>query len=205
MLEKGYVILPGVDAGVLAECRRLTESRVEGGGTRRLFERISELADLLAHLTPDSELTLCRSILFDKTPESNWKVGWHQDVTLACETRFEKEGWSNWTFKDGVPHVQPPVAVLEQMLTLRLHLDECGSDNGPLRVLPGSHRKGKLSAQEIQSLVASETPEECLCAAGEVLLMRPLLIHSSGSATRPGRRRVVHLEFCPTRVIPVSS
>jgi len=205
MLEKGFAILPGVDVEVLAECRRLTEARVEGGGTRRLFERIPELAELLADLNPDPELVLCRSILFDKTAESNWKVGWHQDVTLACPTRFDREGWSNWTVKDGLPHVQPPVEVLEQMLTLRLHLDECGSDNGPLRVLPGTHQKGKLSAQEIQSLVASETPEECLCAAGQVLAMRPLLVHSSGSATRPGRRRVIHLEFCPTRAIPVSS
>ena len=106
---------------------------------------------------------------------------------------------------DAVPHVQPPVAVLEQMLTLRLHLDPCGPDKGPLRVLPGSHRLGKLSAEQIQHQVRSQVAVECLCEAGEILAMRPLLVHSSGSALRPGRRRVIHLEFCPTRAIPVSS
>ncbi|MBN9420740.1 MAG: phytanoyl-CoA dioxygenase family protein [Candidatus Eremiobacteraeota bacterium] len=166
---------------------------------RRLFERVPALAELLRPLlVPDMEL--CRSILFDKTPLSNWKVGWHQDVTLACPVRFERAGWTNWTVKDGVPHVQPPVAVLEQMVTVRLHLDDCGADNGPLRVVPGSHRLGRLSAEEIQARVATSEAVECVCRAGEVLRMRPLLVHSSGSATRPGRRRVVHLEFCPLGV-----
>ncbi len=101
--------------------------------------------------------------------------------------------------------VQPPVKVLEQMLTLRLHLDECGPENGPPRVLPGTHLRGKLTAKEIQHLATTEASEECLCIAGEIWAMRPLLIHRSGSATRPGRRRVIHLEFCPTRAIPASS
>lgn len=205
MLEAGFAVLPGVSAEVLAGCLRLTEARVEGGGTRRLFERIPELAELLTDVNGGPDMVLCRSILFDKTAESNWKVGWHQDVTLACEARFEREGWTNWTVKEGVPHVQPPVAVLEQMLTLRLHLDPCGADNGPLRVLFGSHRFGRLSAEEIQRLVGSQAAVDCLCEAGEILAMRPLLVHSSGSALRPGRRRVIHLEFCTTRAIPVSS
>jgi hypothetical protein len=200
-MEAGFEILSGVGPDVLEECRRLTTGRVEGGGTRRLFERVPELQRLLGSLW-EPGMELCRSILFDKTADSNWKVGWHQDVTLACPTRFEREGWTNWSLKDGVPHVQPPVSVLEQMVTVRLHLDDCDAENGPLRVLPGSHRLGRLSAQEIRALVASEVALECLCRAGGVLRMRPLLVHSSGSALRPGRRRVVHLEFLPPGLLP---
>ncbi len=196
-MTEGFEIVPGVGAEVLARCLQLTRAPVEGGGTRRLFERMPELAELLSPLCAVPGMVLSRSILFDKTAESNWKVGWHQDVTLACEQRFERPGWTNWTVKDGVPHVQPPLEVLEQMLTLRLHLDPCGADNGPLRALPGSHQLGRLSPAEIQRLVAAETAVDCLCEAGQLLRMRPLLVHSSGSATRPGRRRVVHLEFWP--------
>lgn len=198
-------VFPGA---VLARCRDLLAAPLEGGGQRRLFERVPELSDLLNGLNRRAEevcgcsMVLCRSILFDKTPTANWKVGWHQDVTLACSQRFERDGWRNWTEKDGLPHVQPPVAVLESMLTLRLHLDPCGSDNGPLRVLPGSHRLGHLSAAEVAAQVASLEPVECVCEAGELLLMRPLLVHSSSSARAPGRRRVVHLEFCPPAVLP---
>ncbi len=193
---------------MLERCRELLASPLEGGGQRRLFERMPKLADLLSDLGRraeqilGSEAILCRSLLFDKTPAANWKVGWHQDVTLACSQRFELEGWRNWTEKDGLPHVQPPVAVLESMLTLRLHLDPCGRDNGPLRVLPGSHRLGRLNAGEIAAQVASVAPLECLCAAGEVLFMKPLLIHSSRPARAVGRRRVIHLEFCPRRLLP---
>lgn len=208
VLESGFKIESGVSGAVLARCCDLLAAPLEGGGQRRVFERVPELSDLLVGLSWRAEevcgcaVVLCRSILFDKTPTANWKVGWHQDVTLSCSQRFELDGWRNWTEKDGLPHVQPPVAVLESMLTLRLHLEPCGSDNGPLRVLPGSHRSGRLSPTEVAAQVASVEPVECACEAGEVLLMRPLLVHSSSSARAPGRRRVVHLEFCPRAVLP---
>lgn len=85
-----------------------------------------------------------RGILFDKTPEANWKVPWHQDLTIAVRKRAEVAGYGPWTVKAGVPHVQPPVAVLERMLAVRLHLDNCGEENGPVRVVPGSHRARRL-------------------------------------------------------------
>ncbi len=130
-----------------------------------------------------------RGILFDKTPQGNWKVPWHQDLSIAVASRVEVPGFEPWSIKDGVVHVQPPVQVLEAMVTLRLHLDDCGLDNGPLRVLPGTHLLGKVETPPAVPEVV------CCLPAGGALLMRPLLMHASSAATGPGRRRVIHLEF----------
>ena len=138
-----------------------------------------------------------RSLLFDKTPDANWKVPWHQDRTIAVRERREADGFGPWSVKAGVTHVQPPAALLERMLTLRLHLDPCDESNGPLRVLPGSHRGGFLSPGQIRAWrERGDAPKSCCSArSGDILLMRPLLLHASSPAERPGRRRVVHLEW----------
>jgi hypothetical protein len=136
-----------------------------------------------------------RGLLFDKTLSANWKVAWHQDLTIAVRQRREVSGYGPWSVKAGVQHVQPPVSVLEEMVTLRLHLDDCGETNGPLQVMPGSHRAGKLSAEDIQSWRAKVPAVNCTVKCGGVLLMRPLLLHASSAARQPGHRRVIHLEF----------
>ena len=136
-----------------------------------------------------------RSIFFDKTPEANWKVAWHQDLTIAVQQKIEVAGFTAWSVKDGVSHVQPPVEVLEQMLALRLHLDECCPGNGPLQVIPGSHKSGRLTAQQISQWREKHSPHICSVPRGGALMMRPLLLHSSSPATEPRHRRVVHLEF----------
>lgn len=136
-----------------------------------------------------------RGLLFDKTPGANWKVAWHQDLTIALKERREVPGYGPWSVKAGVQHVQPPASILEKMLTLRLNLDDCGESNGPLRVLSGSHRSGKLSATEIQDWRKRVPAVDCLGKRGSVLLMRPLLLHASSAAQTPGHRRVIHLEF----------
>jgi ectoine hydroxylase-related dioxygenase (phytanoyl-CoA dioxygenase family) len=136
-----------------------------------------------------------RAILFDKTPDANWKVVWHQDLTIALRERRDVPGFHPWSEKAGIVHVQPPVAVLERMVTLRLHLDDCGPDNGPLRVLPGSHRHGKLSPTAIDRWRTEKPEVACTVNRGGVLLMRPLLLHASSPATVPAHRRVIHLEY----------
>ena len=136
-----------------------------------------------------------RAILFDKTPDANWKVTWHQDLTIAVQEEREAEGFGPWSVKDGVTHVQPPVRVLEPMLTLRLHLDDCDENNGPLRVLRGSHQSGKLSSVEIQKWRERQAEEVCLSPRGGALLMRPLLLHASSQAKTPRHRRVLHIEW----------
>jgi hypothetical protein len=136
-----------------------------------------------------------RGLLFDKTPEANWKVAWHQDLSIAVKRRIEVPGFGPWSVKTGVQHVQPPIAVMERMVALRLHLDDCLEDNGPLQVLPGSHRAGRLGAEKIQNWRAHTLSVSCNINRGGVVLMRPLLLHASSAARRPGHRRVIHLEF----------
>lgn len=136
-----------------------------------------------------------RGILFDKTPESNWLVAWHQDVTIAVREQKPTHGFGPWSVKDGIPHAHAPVELLERMVTLRLHLDDCDETNGALRVVAGSHRHGKMDAKAIAEWKARGQIEECTAQAGDALLMRPLLLHASSPASTPQHRRVVHLEF----------
>ena len=132
--------------------------------------------------------------LFDKTPGRNWKVPPHQDVTIRVRERRAVPGFDTWWEKAGVPHCWPPAAVLEGMLAVRLHLDDCGPANGPLRVLPGSHAAGVLDAAAIDAW-PRDGEVTCLAPRGGVVLMRPLLLHASSAAESPGRRRVLHVEY----------
>jgi len=142
-----------------------------------------------------------RGLFFDKVPGANWPVAWHQDLSLAVRHRYEIAGWDNWSMKSGVPHVQPPPEVLARMVTLRMHLDDCSPDHGALRVLPGSHRSGRLSREAIRA--SAEAPAATITArAGDGLLMRPLLLHASSPAKNPSHRRVLHLEFAPHDLLP---
>ena len=136
-----------------------------------------------------------RGILFDKTPDANWNVTWHQDLSIAVRDRRDVSGFGPWSEKAGVVHVQPPAAILERMLTVRLHLDDCDAGNGPLQVLPGTHRSGRLSAGEIQQKRQDSPATLCPAPAGGALLMRPLLLHASSASQSPRHRRVIHLEY----------
>lgn len=134
-----------------------------------------------------------RSLFFDKNKEANWKVSWHQDLTIAVRERIDTPGFSSWSLKERVPHVQPPTKILENMLTLRLHLDDTDADNGALRVIPGSHSRGRLSVESIRAL--KEQPVTCCLPSGGILAMRPLLVHSSQKSRKPLHRRIIQIEF----------
>lgn len=202
--ESGFAIVPtflGED-GLEPLERSFPPSFGARGGIRNLLD-IPQVADLAESTAVRALIEPIlgpgafpvRGMLFDKTPVANWKVGWHQDLTIAVQHRVEAPGYGPWSEKAGVEHVQPPVAVLETMLAVRLHIDECGTDNGPLRVLAGSHRAGKLRDAEIPSW-RSRVPEQvCVVPRGGVLLMRPLLLHASSPASSPRHRRVLHLEY----------
>jgi hypothetical protein len=136
-----------------------------------------------------------RGILFDKIPDANWKVPWHQDVTIAVQDKVEVEGFGRWSIKADVLHVQPPAAILEHMLSVRFHLDDCGEANGALRVIPGSHRKGRIPEGQIPALRDIFPKHVCSVKLGGALLMRPLLLHASSPSRVPGHRRVIHLDF----------
>ncbi|HEX6084407.1 MAG TPA: phytanoyl-CoA dioxygenase family protein [Thermoanaerobaculia bacterium] len=145
----------------------------------------------------DLPLVAVKATLFDKTPQSNWRVQWHQDRVIAVHERIDVAGFDHWSVKDGVPHVEPPASILERMVAVRIHLDDSGADNGPLRVIPGSHRQGKLGEDQIRDLVAARPQVGLTVPQGSILLMRPLLLHASSQALHAGHRRVLHVELAP--------
>lgn len=200
--EQGWAMVPEVmDA---AECEELIRALgpVPGAGRRGLLAepKVRELAHserLLQIVRPclPAEPRPVRVIYFDKSPGENWLVTWHQDLTIAVCERVDAPGFGPWSVKDGVPHVQPPAELLEKMVTLRIHLDDADAANGALRVLPGSHRHGRLAAGQIQEM--REAGSEVLNEArtGDVLLMRPLILHASGKSSSERHRRVLHIEY----------
>jgi ectoine hydroxylase-related dioxygenase (phytanoyl-CoA dioxygenase family) len=143
-----------------------------------------------------------RALFFDKTPEANWPVLWHQDLTIAVAERHDLDSWGPWSTKAGVAHVEPPAALLAVMLTVRLHLDDCQATNGALRVLPGTHAWGRLTRDRIRRL-REEVPEViCEAPQGSALLMRPLLLHASSPARQPSHRRVIQIEYADQGALP---
>lgn len=205
----GYAVVAGISPVEVARLLEAAESLPAAepeevrGGYRDLFTLLPGVRDLAGHpgirRWPAAVLGpgcfAVRAILFDKTSDANWKVAWHQDLTIPTRERLERPGFGPWSQKAGIHHVQPPAAILERMLTVRIHLDHCGVENGPVRVLPSTHRHGKLTAAGIYQWKDRVSPVNTPCAAGALLLMRPLLIHASSAATRPGHRRVIHLEY----------
>jgi ectoine hydroxylase-related dioxygenase (phytanoyl-CoA dioxygenase family) len=136
-----------------------------------------------------------QAIAFDKTKEANWTVAWHQDVMFPFARPVASQGYSLGCVKGGVHYARPPVRVLEQMLAVRMHLDRSDDLNGPLKVVPGSHVHGVIATSEIAGYVARLPQVNCVVEQDELLLMRPLLLHSSSRAIEPRHRRVIHLVF----------
>jgi hypothetical protein len=148
--------------------------------------------ELLGELFP-AGCHLTKAIYFDKPAGSNWLVAWHQDLMINVDRRADLPGFGPWTAKAGWVAVQPPVAVLENTVTIRLHLDACDATNGALKVVPGSHQRGVVPAEAIAAQTAAATV--CAVPAGGAMLMKPLLLHASNRSTSDRPRRVIHLEF----------
>ena len=139
-----------------------------------------------------------RATLFDKSPESNWLVTWHQDTALPLKERRETPGWGPWSVKYGIQYAHAPTDALEQMLALRIQIDDSTASNGVLRVIPCSHKSGVLTDAEIHEAVVSAQPVDCVSPSGSVVVMRPLLIHSSSKSQTSAPRRVFHIEYSAT-------
>lgn len=145
-----------------------------------------------------------RATLFDKSAESNWSVVWHQDTALPLAEKFEAEGWGPWSVKAGIAYAHAPASALNRIVALRIHLDESSSTNGPLRVLAGTHRLGLLTDNQVVEITRTSPATDCLVVRGGVLMMRPLLIHSSTRAVTNGARRVLHIEYAEDLQITAS-
>ena len=198
--ESGFAVVPQCLSEQVVEdlCSHLESAR---HAQRNLLDvpvvrelAVSEPIKELIVAILGKECFAVRGILFNKTPTSNWKVVWHQDRTIAVRERKDVAHFGPWSTKAGVPHVHPPASVMDKMLALRLHLDESHASNGPLRVIPGSHKAGCISSDEIAAW--KERPSViCTVPKGGAILMRPLLVHASSSCSKPEPRRVIHLEF----------
>ncbi len=212
--EFGFTVLPkSIDRSqienLLASLSKLKNSsavkerRGAVFGVRNLMNLVPEVREfaesrvvkIIAEKLSDKNVKIVRAIFFDKTSAANWKVPAHQDLTISVKEKRETEGFSNWTIKAKIQHVQPPVGILENMLALRFHLDDADETNGALKVVPGSHKFGRLSSGEIKNLSEANGTQICSVKQGDCLAIRPLLIHSSSAGFVPKRRRVIHLEF----------
>jgi hypothetical protein len=210
--SEGFAVLPGLyaPAQLAALLRCVEEAPTSGPNFRRSQEVFAirnllgevpglwpllatdKLKLLLGQLFPEGG-HLVKAIYFDKPAGSNWLVAWHQDLMINVHRKADFPGFGPWTNKPEGASVQPPVAVLENVVTLRLHLDDCDDTNGALRVVPRSHRRGVIPAAG----VAACTPAAVTCPvpAGGAMLMKPLLLHAANRSTSPRPRRVIHLEF----------
>jgi ectoine hydroxylase-related dioxygenase (phytanoyl-CoA dioxygenase family) len=168
---------------------------------RNILQHIPDLKPLLmnkrlVHILKklNSNLFLTKAIFFDKTPEANWYVTWHQDIVIQVAEKIETEGFSGWTRKHDAQGVCPPDDVLRDTVTIRIHLDDATAANGALNVIPGSHNK-KLGNDEIHLITESCAPTLCEVRAGGIHIMKPLLLHASSKTTNQKPRKVLHLEF----------
>ena len=134
-----------------------------------------------------------KSIYFDKPQKSNWFVAWHQDLTISVDKKIDFDGYTNWTLKPNQYAVQPPVNILQNNFTVRIHLDDTDKDNGALNVIPGSHLKNIYKVENIDWSIEKEAT--CEVGVGGIMIMRPLLLHSSNRTLNNKKRRVVHIEF----------
>jgi ectoine hydroxylase-related dioxygenase (phytanoyl-CoA dioxygenase family) len=136
-----------------------------------------------------------RATLFDKSPTTNWLVVWHQDTALPLRHRVQRDDWGPWSTKAGVLYAHAPAWALEQVIALRVSLDDSSLTNGPLRVLPCTHRGGVLADEQIERLAHATAPADCVTPSGGVIAMRPLIVHASSKSTDSRPRRVLHIEY----------
>lgn len=169
------------------------------------------LAALLAATTPIGRIAAdrlgpsarpVRTILFDKTPGTNWSLGWHQDRTIAVRARHDIAGFGPWSIKAGIQHVEPPFAVIAAMITLRIHLDDVPPDNAPLLVAPGSHRLGRIAEAAIEATVERCGTAACLASRGDIWAYATPILHASAASTGHAHRRVLQVDYAATPLTP---
>jgi len=202
----GYTIVPQVVTAedsrrLLSDLEKLTSQRTRAG-VRHLLSNPS-VAGFASNLRM---LGIARSVLgadafpfkatlFDKSSDANWLITWHQDTAVPLRHKHEMPGWGPWSTKEGIIYAHAPASALERVIALRLHLDDSDPENGPLRIIPGSHRRGVLSDQQVETIVGKAEHVTCLIKQGGVIVMRPLIIHASSKSHSDKPRRVLHIEY----------
>ena len=203
----GYAVLPALVSEALLDIAGAALSGRAAVGARDLLHQ-AWCADLAGHLQADARLghalprthVAVQCTAFEKSIERNWLVPVHQDLAIPVAARVAHPALAGWSNKDGTWFVQPPVDVLEQLVAVRLHIDNCGADDGPLNVVAGSHRHGRIVEAEAVAMRNARGSAACPVPRGGAMLMRPLLLHASSKATGTSRRRVLHFLFGPPQL-----
>ena len=202
----GYAILPQVLTSeeidqLLSDLERSAAQRSRAG-VRHLMTipAVTKLANDhrmlgIAQAVLGNDALPFKATLFDKSPEANWLITWHQDTALPLCEKQEILGWGPWSTKEGVVYAHAPASALERVVALRLHFDDSNLDNGPLRVIPGSHCEGVLSDEQVEKIVDKGESVTCLVEQSGVIVMRPLIIHASSKSQSDRPRRVLHIEY----------
>lgn len=205
--KQGYAILDKLLSG--NECRTIdTELETllpRSVGTRNLLDaswciELARKVRVRLHEFLPADYVAFQCTFFEKSIQTNWLVSSHQDLGIPVRERVEHPALSAWSKKEGALYVQPPAHVLEQLIAVRLHLDDCTSKDGPLKVVAASHRLGRLPEEKTIEIKEASGEKECLVPRGGALLMRPLLLHSSSKSSGEGKRRVLHFIYGPPRL-----
>ncbi|MCA8971038.1 MAG: phytanoyl-CoA dioxygenase family protein [Planctomycetes bacterium] len=178
---------------------RLRRSLLAHAWCRELAQRLAS-HDMLKMLIPATHVAV-QCTFFEKSRDYNWLVKMHQDLSIPVAERVDDAGLGPWSIKDGSLFVRAPADVLAGLVAVRVHLDPCTAEDGPLRVVPGSHRHGHLTPEESIALRRDDEEIACTMDAGSALVMHPLLLHASSKASGSGQRRVLHFLFGP-RALP---
>jgi phytanoyl-CoA dioxygenase PhyH len=179
--------MPGTYAGI--------RSLLELGWCAQLADRLADEPRVRQFLPVSARAVQCT--LFAKTVESNWLVSLHQDLSIPVAERIESAACSGWSQKQGETFVQPPVSVLESVVAVRLHLDDCDERNGALRVVPGSHRLGRMSPDQAHREREARGERLVSVVKGGAMVMRPLLLHAFSKSSVDSPRRVLHFVYGP--------
>lgn len=203
--QKGFEIIEGVysEEEVYAILEGIKSKEIENKfGIRAFLLDNPELVELvftenlmkiIRTISPGCD-KLIKSIYFDKPPHANWVVNWHQDLTINLVEKIEVPAYKNWRVNNERVVVQPNKEMLESIFTIRIHLDDCTKDNGALRVIENSHKRGVI---DIKEWTKHKEGDEQICEVrkGGIVIMKPLILHSSKRTENKKNRRVIHIEF----------
>lgn len=205
--KKGYCFLPELFSEVeLNSINGLLDNHFSNKHTkeysiRNLFQEIPNLKSLV--LTPSivslvskffsTPAFVTKALYFNKNTAENWYVPFHQDISIHVNEKIDTEGYGMWTLKEGLVGVVPPIHILENTVTLRIHLDDTDERNGALKVIEGSHLEGIRKSESLKA--AFDTAAVCCLKKGDAMLMKPLLFHASSKNNSGKPRRVIHIEF----------
>ncbi len=165
-----------------------------------IAEHLVELTNLVRASLPNA--IPVRVVSFDKSTANNWTLPWHQDRVIAVREKADAPGFTNWSRKAGIWHVEPPSAFLARMVFVRVHLDDTDRANGCMQVALGSHRAGKIAAGDVEAAAMSSVTEDCSAQRGDILLCHALLLHRSGVSASSDARRAVRVDFSADTLPP---